>query len=277
MPLDLTPDQLLRWYLDAGVDETIGDVPVDRFAASRKPAVQSVAAAAPPRERSAMFTAPASAAAPASHPPVLHVASATAAHIAAECRTLDELRRALEQFDGLALKQTALSTVFADGNPEADVMVIGESPGQDEDRKGLPFAGKAGALLDRMLASIGLDRSTSYLTNVMPWRLLESRKPSPEEVAMCMPFIARHIELVDPQVLILFGGVAASALLARHEGVNRLRGRWFDYSSPGLPRPVPAMATFPPNYLLSTPEAKRLVWRDLIQVRKRLDHRHPTA
>lgn len=273
MPLDLTPDQLLRWYLDAGVDETIGDAPVDRFAASRRAAVPPVAAVVPSRERPAASGGSAPA-------PVLHAcpaSAATAAHSAAECHTLDGLRRALEAFDGLPLKQTALSTVFADGNPDAEVMVVGEAPGQDEDRKGLPFAGKAGALLDRMLASIGLDRTTCYLTNVMPWRLLESRKPSSEEVAMCMPFIARHIELIDPQVLILFGGVAASALLARHEGVNRLRGRWFDYSSPGLPRPVPAMATFHPSYLLSTPEAKRLVWRDLIQVKKRLDQRHPPA
>lgn len=262
MPLDLTPDQLLRWYMDAGVDETIGEVAVDRFALSARPVVAPAPAPAP-----APRMAPPPPAAPAVHSREF---SGTAAHIAAECATLADLRRALEGFDALPLKRTALSTVFADGSPEAEVMVIGEAPGQEEDRQGLPFVGKSGKLLDRMLGSIGLDRTTAYITNVVPWRPLENRKPSPDEVAVCMPFIARHIELVDPKVLILFGGASASALLARHEGINRLRGRWFDYSSPGLPRPVPAMATFHPAYLLRTPEAKRLAWRDLLQVKKRL-------
>lgn len=272
----LSPDQLLRWYLDAGLDETIGEVPVDRFAASSRPAAQAVPqpeAARPAFQPStpAVHLTPGHAAAGGT---AAHIApGGTAAHIASECHDLDSLRRALEAFDGLPLRKTALSTVFADGNPAADVMVIGEAPGQEEDRQGLPFVGKSGKLLDRMLDSIGLDRTTCYITNVVPWRPLENRKPTAEEVAVCMPFIARHIELVDPQVLLLFGGASASALLARHEGINRLRGRWFDYSSPGLPRPVPAMATFHPAYLLRTPEAKRLAWRDLVQVRKRLDAR----
>jgi DNA polymerase len=208
------------------------------------------------------------------HPSGAHAIPGTAAHIAAECKTLDELRRALEAFDGLALKRTARSTVFADGNPEASVMVIGEAPGAEEDRLGLPFVGKSGKLLDRMLASIGLDRDSAYITNVVPWRPVENRKPTPDEVAVCMPFVSRHIELVDPQLLVLLGGASASALLARHEGINRLRGRWFDYASPGMPRPVPAMATFHPAYLLRTPAAKREAWRDLLQVKKRLHAGH---
>lgn len=280
MPLDQSLDQLLRWYLDAGVDEAIGEVAVDRFALSAKPAAPKLVAPAP---------APA-AAAPVLHPhaPVHghpahahahhthggHAIPGTAAHIAAECKTLEELRRALEAFDGLPLKRTARSTVFADGNAEANVMVIGEAPGAEEDRSGLPFVGKSGKLLDRMLASIGLDRDTVYITNVVPWRPVENRKPTPDEVAACLPFVTRHIELVDPQVLILLGGASASALLARHDGINRLRGRWFDYASPGLPRPVPAMATFHPAYLLRTPAAKREAWRDLLQVRKRLAAGH---
>lgn len=263
MPLDLAPEPLLRWYLDAGVDETIGDVAVDRFAASAKP----VAAAAAVPAAARPVTAP-----PPAAPAIIHrAASGTAAHIAAECHSLEELRRALETFDALPIKRTALSTVFAEGNPEAELMVIGEAPSQEDDRQGRPFVGKPGKLLDNMLRSIGLDRATTYITNVVPWRSLETPKPTPDEVAICMPFIARHIELIDPKLLLLLGGVAASALLARHEGLNRLRGRWYDYSSPGLPRPVPAMATFPPIYLLSTPEAKRLAWRDLVQVKKRRD------
>lgn len=271
MPLDQSLDQLLRWYLDAGVDEAIGEVALDRFALSAKPAPEA------PRPQPAP-------AAPAYHPhPAAHVhhpesgaraIPGTAAHLAAECRTLEQLRHALEAFDGLALKRTARSTVFADGNAEANVMVIGEAPGAEEDRLGLPFVGKSGKLLDRMLASIGLDRESAYITNVVPWRPLENRKPTPDEVAACLPFVTRHIELVDPQVLILLGGASASALLARHEGINRLRGRWFDYASPGLPRPVPAMATFHPAYLLRTPAAKREAWRDLLQVKKRLALSH---
>jgi DNA polymerase len=198
----------------------------------------------------------------------------TATHIAAECKTLDDLRRAMEAFDDLPLRRTARSTVFADGNPEAAVMVIGEAPGQEEDRQGLPFVGKSGKLLDRMLASIGLDRDSVYITNVVPWRPVENRKPTVDEVAVCLPFVTRHIDLVDPQLLILLGGASASALLARHEGINRLRGRWFDYSAPGLPRPIPAMATFHPAYLLRTPAAKREAWRDLLQVKKRLAGLH---
>ena len=257
MPLDLALDDLLRWYLDAGVDESIGEVPVDRFAASAKPAahLRPVAAASPP-----------AAAAPA--PPTAN--QATTAHIAADCASLDQLRAAMEAFDGLALKRTAHATVFADGNPQAALMVIGDALGQEEDREGRPFVGKVGQLLDRMLASIGYDRANTYMTNVLPWRPLENRKPSPEEVAVCLPFVARHIELVDPQVILLLGGAAASAILARHDGINRLRGHWSEYCSPGLSRPVATLATFPPAYLLSTPEAKRGVWRDLLMVKRRL-------
>lgn len=263
MSLDLTPDQVLRWYLDAGVDETVGDMAVDRFAVSPRPAppVAVPPVVAPPPSTGAVFPLPAA---------TVHHAAGTAAHVAAGCATLAELRAALESFDGLALKQSAASTVFADGNPEAPVMCIGEAPGQDEDRQGLPFVGPSGKLLDRMLASIGLDRSGAYITNVLPWRPPANRKPTAEEVAVCLPFLSRHIELVDPQVLVLFGGAAASALLARHEGINRLRGRWFEYSSPGLPRPIPALATFHPAYLLRTPEAKRGAWHDLLMVKRRL-------
>jgi DNA polymerase len=267
MPLDLALDDLLRWYLDAGVDETIGEVPLDRFAIAAAPLRAVPAASRPPSSR----PAPAAAAPPPAGSGPDRVIPGTAAHIAAACATLPELKAALDGFDGLALRRTATSTVFADGNPEAAVMIIGEAPGHEEDRQGLPFVGKSGKLLDRMLASIGLDRGSAYITNVLPWRPLENRKPTPDEVAVCLPFVARQIELVDPQVLVLLGGAAASAILARHDGISRLRGRWFEYASPGMSRPVPVLATFHPAYLLRTPEAKRGAWRDLLMVRKRLD------
>lgn len=264
MPPELAPDQLLRWYIDAGADEAIGEVAMDRFQASAAPRPAPTPAPAP---GIAVLPPSPVAAGPAGPGKT----GGTAAHIAAECHDLEQLRLAMEAFDGLALKKTALSTVFADGNPEASVMCIGEAPGQEEDRQGRPFVGRSGKLLDHMLASIGLDRSSVYITNVLPWRPLDNRKPTPDEVAVCLPFVTRHIELVDPKVLILFGGASASALLARHEGIMRLRGHWHDFSSPGLPRPVPAMPTFHPAYLLRTPAAKREAWRDLLAVWKRLN------
>ncbi len=270
MPLDLSPIDLLRWYLDSGVDEAIGEEPVDRFAASAKPAAPALVP--PPSAASQRSLGGGADTVPAeARPAVVRHDGATAAHLAGGCQDLAQLRQALENFDGLALKRTAISTVFADGNPEAGIMCIGEAPGQEEDRQGRPFVGRSGKLLDRMLGSIGLDREAAYITNVVPWRPVDNRKPTAEEIATCLPFVIRHVELVDPKVLILFGGAAASALLARHEGINRLRGQWFEFSSPGLPRPVPAMATFHPAYLLRTPAAKREAWRDLLAVRKRLD------
>ena len=268
------PADILRWYLESGVDETIGETPVDRYAATL--AARTRAAVAPPRPGPAgprpAEARPADAVMAQSQPAA--PLAGTASHIASGCSTLAELRAALDRFDGVALKQAASSTVFADGNPEAAVMCIGEAPGQEEDRQGLPFVGPSGKLLDRMLASIGLDRSSAYITNVVPWRPPANRKPTPDEVAVCLPFLSRHIELVDPQILILFGGAAASAVLAKADGINRLRGRWYEFNSPGLPRPVPVLATFHPAYLLRTPEAKRNAWRDLLMVAKKLRAGH---
>ncbi len=272
------PIDILRWYLEAGVDETMGEQPMDRYAVTRagkearpRPPQTPPAAAGP---HPATATPPAVAAI-ARHGNSEHRDGAipgTAAHIAAGCATLAELRTALDGFDGLPLKQAASCTVFADGNPEAAVMCIGEAPGQEEDRQGLPFVGPSGRLLDRMLGSIGLDRGSAYIANVVPWRPPANRKPTPDEVAVCLPFLSRHIELVDPQVLILLGGAAATAVLAKADGINRLRGKWFEFNSPGLPRPIPALATFHPAYLLRTPEAKREAWRDLLMVMKKLAH-----
>ncbi len=253
----LSPAALLRWYIDAGADETVGEVALDRFALS----------SAPPAPRPSLSAAMAPEPARAASTPI----TGTATHIASGCATLAELRRALEDFESPSLRRAAQNTVFADGDPQAAVMVIGEAPGQQEDRQGLPFVGKSGKLLDSMLGSIGLDRSSVYITNVVAWRPLDNRKPTAEEVAVCLPFLVRHIELVDPQLLILLGGAAASAVLARHEGITRLRGQWHSYESPGMSRPVPAIATFHPAYLLRTPEAKRGAWRDLLAVKRRLE------
>lgn len=269
MSNNLTAKQLLRWYLDAGVDESIGESPLDRYGLSLRQS-QAAVASPPPRQpisAAQQNVAPQQFIAPRPSPP----ARATAAHLAAAARSLDELRRAVEGFDGCPLKLTANSTVFGDGAPDARVMVIGEAPGADEDREGRPFVGVSGKLLDLMLRSIGLDRATNtYITNVVPWRPPANRKPSLLEVESCLPFIQRHIELVDPELLILFGGAAASALLARPDPIGHLRGHWHSYGSPGLPRPIPCLATYHPAFLLRTPAKKRDVWHDLLNVSKRL-------
>ena len=174
-------------------------------------------------------------------------------------------------FDGCGLKRTATNTVFADGNPAAPIMIIGEGPGADEDRIGRPFVGRAGQLLDRMLAAIGLDRQGVHITNVVYWRPPGNRTPTTAEIASCLPFVLRHIALVHPKLLVLAGATAASALLPGGQGITRLRGRWFDLEIPGLAEPVPTLPMFHPSFLLRTPECKREAWRDLLALRARLD------
>ncbi|NBC34033.1 MAG: uracil-DNA glycosylase, partial [Alphaproteobacteria bacterium] len=196
------------------------------------------------------------------------VADARAA--AAAAMDLPALRAAVEAFEGCGLKATATTTVFCDGNPEAGLMVIGEAPGAEEDRQGKPFVGPAGQLLDRMLAAIGLDRSTAYISNVLFWRPPGNRQPNPAELAACLPFVHRHIVLKRPRVLVLAGGTAAKTLFDTTEGIMRLRGRWRDFDLPGLEAPIPTVATFHPAFLLRQPAMKREVWRDLIQIKKRL-------
>jgi len=251
----LSPADALRWYIAAGVDEVIGEEPVDRYAQSAKPAarapVPNASHATPALQR--------------------QPEPASSAHLALAAANLAELKAAMESYEGCTLKKTCQQTVFADGDPSARLMIVGEAPGADEDRLGLPFVGASGKLLDRMLGAIGLDRTQAYITNVVPWRPPGNRKPEPAEVELCLPFITRHIELAAPAVLLLLGGASVSALLARTDSITRLRGGFIDYSSPRLARPIPAMPTFHPAYLLRTPLAKREVWRDLMLVRQKLE------
>jgi DNA polymerase len=182
--------------------------------------------------------------------------------------TLPDLKAALERFEGCALKKTATNTVFADGNPDSRILFIGEAPGRDEDRQGLPFVGRAGKLLDKMLAAIGLDRGTAYITNVLNWRPPDNREPSPEEAAMALPFLRRHIELVDPLVMILLGGTAVRHVMGRTDGIMKTRGRWLEYNVSG--RMVALMPTLHPAYLLRQPAHKKLAWRDLQAIERRI-------
>jgi DNA polymerase len=198
-------------------------------------------------------------------------AAATARELAAAATTLDDLKAAIAGFDGISLKATATNLVFADGNPQARLMLIGEAPGGEEDRQGLPFVGPAGQLLDRMLAAIGRDRTDSYITNIVNWRPPGNRKPSPAEMSLCHPFIERHIALVNPAVLVFLGDTAAKTLTGRTEGITRLRGKWFDWTNPATGAVIPAMPTFHPAYLLRSPAQKREAWQDLLAIRRRLE------
>jgi uracil-DNA glycosylase len=248
-----------------GADEAIGAEPVNRFAPA--PAIAPIAAPTPRPS-----AAPASAAAP---PKALTESLAEAAQsarrLAASAETVEALAALVAGFDGCGLRRTATNTVFADGNPAAPVMLIGEGPGADEDRIGRPFVGRAGQLLDRMLAAIGLDRQSAHITNVVYWRPPGNRTPTTAEIASCLPFVLRHIALVHPKILVLAGGTATGALLPGGQGITRLRGRWFDLEIPGLAKPVPTLPMFHPSFLLRTPERKREAWRDLLTLRARLD------
>ena len=184
---------------------------------------------------------------------------------------MDELRLALEAFDGCALKKTATNLVFTDGNPEARILFIGEGPGAEADRHGLPFVGPSGKLLDAMMASVGLDRTDVLISNIVFWRPPGNRTPTPQETAVCMPFVERLIELVDPKILVALGGPAAKSLLAQTEGVGRLRGKWFSYSTPGLARPIEATALYHPAYLLRSPGQKRVTWMDWLDIKRKLE------
>ncbi len=276
-----TPDDraalanLLRWYVEAGADEALGDAPVDRLAAP--PPAEAVAREAPAAPARSPAPPPARPAMPSPAGPVSDDRQliAEADSLAAGADTLEALREAMSRFNGCPLKATAKNLVFADGNPAARVMFVGEAPGRDEDIQGLPFVGRAGQLLDRMLAAIGLDRTSAYIANVLPWRPPGNRTPTPAEIAMCRPFILRHIELTGPEFLVFLGGVSAKELFGTTTGITKLRGQWrdFDPSLIGGPagRVIPALATLHPAYLLRQPAQKRLAWQDLLSLKERLD------
>lgn len=259
----------LRWLMDMGADETISDVPIDRFATAAVP----VAAAPAPRARDAAPTPRPSPARPLPSAPSTTLpqgdAAASAREIAATCDTLPALRAALQSFEGCSLKKTATQLVFADGAPDAPLMLIGEAPGRDEDIKGLPFVGASGQLLDRVLAAIGRDRTKVYITNMLFWRPPGNREPTIEETATCLPFVERHIALKRPKVIVTLGNIAAKQILRTSEGITRLRGKWFLYERDGLS--IPIIATFHPAALLRNPANKRYVWRDFLSVQEKLE------
>ncbi|BDA83742.1 uracil-DNA glycosylase [Aureimonas sp. SA4125] len=288
---------LLEWYGDAGIDTIVLDAPRDRFAETAaeiesRAARRAPEASAPPRdgagaaERSLSPPAASRREAHAAPPPTVdgfpalslavpdEIAVADAHQRAASAKTLDELREALAGFTGCNLRLTATQLVFGDGNPDADVMFVGEAPGREEDIAGEPFVGKSGQLLDRMLASIGMTRESVRVTNSVPWRPPGNRPPTPIETEMCLPFIARQIELVRPKILVCLGSPAAKVILKTEEGILRLRGTWHDYTfGVGPGDTIPTLPMLHPAYLLRQPAQKKLAWRDLLALKARLDER----
>jgi|SRR5450755_2835024 len=254
--------QLLAFYLEAGVDCALGDEPINRLV---DPGMLPAAPAVVPPQPAKLVNAPLPAV--RGEPvPAPDAAIASARDAARTAPTLAALRALLETFDGCALKHTATQLVFADGNPQARIMFVGEAPGRDEDIEGLPFVGRSGKLLDRMMGAIGLDRSKAYIANVIPWRPPGNRTPTPQETQICLPFIQRQIELVDPDVLVTLGNPSTQTLLATREGIMRTRGKWLDYDT-GT-RTIRALATFHPAYLLRSPSYKRMAWQDLRAIAK---------
>jgi len=269
-----TVSQLLAFYLEAGVDCALAEEPVNRLSESERPADLKAAPSGDINPARAIRPAPAAFVAPANEPlPTPDAAIAAAREAARTAASLEILRDLLEKFDGCALKSTATRLVFADGNPKARIMFVGEAPGRDEDIEGLPFVGRSGKLLDRMIASIGLDRTKVYIANVIPWRPPGNRTPTPQETQICLPFIQRQIELVDPDILVTLGNPSTQTLLSTREGIMKTRGRWFNYDT-GT-RVIRAIATFHPAYLLRSPSYKRLSWQDLRAIAKALAQTTP--
>lgn len=284
----------LDWYAEMGIVDLVAEHPIDRFerpdpdvdersAAPRKAANPGTASERGMRDddppawvladesaagspSAAPYTAPVSRAAGIAATGAGAVVDARA--LAASCGSLEALATALRDFDGCPLKETAINLCFADGNPAAEIMLIGEAPGAEEDRQGRPFVGPSGQLLDRMLKTIGLDRRQVYITNVIYWRPPGNRSPTAAEIAMCQPFLERQIALIRPKFLVFVGGIAARALLGRSEGVTKLRGRPFAYKAPDDGREIPALVMFHPAYLLRQPAQKRFSWRDLLSIHK---------
>jgi len=257
--------EILEWYADAGIDVILEDAPINRFNEAPPPPKQiptGQSLAAKRLNERAPATTPKKAQSEVAIPDANAIENAR--DVASAVQSLEELKQAMNSFDGCNLKRTAKNMVFADGNPDADIMFVGEAPGRDEDLQGLPFVGRAGQLLDKMLAAMNLDRKTAYISNVIPWRPPGNRTPTPQETEICRPFIERHIELASPKLVVLLGGSSAKTLLKTSDGIMRLRGNWNELNING--KIFRTMPTLHPAYLLRQPAQKRLVWRDLVQV-----------
>ena len=265
--------EIMEWYVEAGVDILLEDTPIDRFNETPPPPRQKAkqGLAHSPAERLAKKQENTPRPAPSIKSQATMPDGAAvemAKEIAAKANTLDELKEAMGNFDGCNLKRTAKSLVFADGNPSAKLMLIGEAPERYEDVQGIPFVGPAGNLLDKMLGSIGLDRDSTYLANSIPWRPPGNRAPTPQEIEICRPFIERHIELANPDIILMLGSLPAKKLLKTNDGIMKLRGNWNIVKTEKTE--IKALSTLHPVYLLRQPAHKRLAWQDLLSLKQSL-------
>ena len=269
--------ETLIWQLEAGIDECIGETPLDHFNDNTKK-LQPAKSTSPgiSNELQIETSAPATGNLTGSLPDEQFLgtesgsAIRTAEDIASACLTLADLEGVVSTFEGCSLKKTATNTVFSDGNPEAPIMFVGEAPGADEDRQGKPFVGVSGQLFDKMVGSIGLDRDSCYITNIVFWRPPGNRNPTSNEIALCLPFLGRHIELVNPDVLVTLGGPAVKTLLGVQQGITRLRGQWHTYRIESSGAAIPTLPLFHPAYLLRSPAHKRETWWDLLSIKFKL-------
>ena len=283
----------LIWQNEAGIDECIGDVPMDRFAQKTIGVIEhqikkfdqeirinnndvvvqeSNHLVNPSRlERSIGIQ-------PLQEPPQSYGSAPERAILSAiasagAAKSIPDLRTAVDNFKECTLKNTAMNTVFWDGNPSAKIMFIGTVPGPDEDRKGIPFVGLSGKFLDKIIASINIDRSSCYMANVIFWRPPGDREPTANETAMCIPFVERLIELTLPDIIVLLGGPTAKALLGISKGITKIHGQWFEYSTPKIAVPISAVPLYHPTNLLSSPAYKQDAWRVLLEIKEKLNQK----
>ena len=266
MNTEMNIKELIEWYITAGVEEIAGDTP---FVFAQEEISSPILKNDSPsisKQESNIF--------PRQATTVLAQATQDARQNARElCKTaenLEDLQKLVKEFDGCSLKLTAKNTVFGDGNPTARIMLIGEAPGADEDQIGKPFVGRSGQLLDLMLKAIGLDRNQCYITNVLPWRPPGNRTPTDAEIAVCLPFLKRQIEIINPDYLFVLGGSAANALLDCNDSISKLRGHWLTYKT-SAGKDIDVLASFHPAYLLRNPGQKAKVWSDLLRLSKKFN------
>ncbi|MCM1323129.1 MAG: uracil-DNA glycosylase [Acetobacter sp.] len=244
--------EVLDWYIWAGVDETCSDVPCLSLAEEKASISTTITTPSPaPAQISVQSFA---------------VVSKNAKELCAKAQNLQELREIMQNFEGCNLKKTAASTVFGDGSPTARIMLIGEAPGADEDRIGKPFVGRCGKLLDKMFKAIQIDRSECYITNVLPWRPPGNRTPTDDEIAVCLPFLKRQIELIEPDYILLLGGISLKSVMDVADSISRTRGKWLEYPVSAT-KNINVLATYHPSYLLRSTAQKSKVWADLLRLK----------
>ncbi|MCE3233712.1 MAG: uracil-DNA glycosylase, family 4 [Rickettsiaceae bacterium] len=244
----------LKWCIEMGADEAIEDVAINRYNTPKLKEKNTENTEVKPLPRK--IESPANTA-------------LNTREQAENCNSLDELRKIVTGFQGISITKTATNTVFADGNPNSNIMMIGEAPGAEEDAQGIPFCGASGKMLDQMFSYVGLVRAKNfYISNTLFWRPPGNRRPTPEELAICLPFVEKHIALVNPKLIILVGGTAVTALLDDKNGITKMRGKFFDYSNRYVAEPIKVTAVFHPSYLLRSPGQKKLAWQDALMIQQ---------